>query len=156
MTATDRQSVEAANAGLYRAVETGDLDLMEALWDTGEGVVCVHPGSEVLRGRGPVLRSWAAVMVASEYVQFFLTDVTVDVGGDTAVVTCTENVLTGVDGDETSFRAGRSVATNVFRRRSGGWKLVLHHASPVLTGRDGAAGDGGSGDGGSDDTRGAP
>jgi ketosteroid isomerase-like protein len=134
----DRSGVEAANAGLYRAVETGDLDLMEAVWDEGD-VVCVHPGAETLRGRGTVLRSWAAVMVASEYMQFFLTDVKVDVTGDTAVVTCTENVLTGVEGDQTSFQAGRAVATNVFRRRPGGWRLVVHHASPVLTGRREAA-----------------
>lgn len=128
----DRAAVEAANAGLYRAVETGDLDLMEAVWDEGDAVVCVHPGSTTLRGRGPVLRSWAAVMVASDYMQFFLTDVSVDVTGDVAVVTCTENVLTGADTDRTSFTAGRAVATNVFRRRPGGWRCVVHHASPVL------------------------
>jgi hypothetical protein len=28
---------------------------------------------------------------------------------------------------------GRAVATNVFRRTTGGWRLWLHHASPVLT-----------------------
>lgn len=133
MSEAERTAVEAANAGLYRAIETGDLDLMEAVWDSGD-VVCVHPGADVLRGRGAVLRGWAAVMVASEYMQFFLTDVHVDVAGETAVVTCTENVLTGHEEDQTSFRAGRAVATNVFRRRAGGWRLVLHHASPVLVG----------------------
>ena len=28
---------------------------------------------------------------------------------------------------------GRAVATNVFRRTPEGWRLWLHHASPVLT-----------------------
>lgn len=134
MTESERSRVEAVNAGLYRAIETSDLDLMEALWDTGD-VACVHPGTEMLRGRSAVMRSWAAVMLARDYLQFILTDVVVDVAGDTAVVTCTENMLTGVEGNPSAFQAGRAVATNVFRRRQSGWRLVLHHASPVVSTR---------------------
>ena len=48
--------------------------------------------------------------------------------GDTAVVTCTENVLTSADvGDNATV-----VATNVFVRRPDGWRLQVHHGSPVL------------------------
>jgi ketosteroid isomerase-like protein len=122
--------VEAANAALYRAFETGDVDLMEAVWDAEEpqALVCVHPGWPMLRGRAGVLRSWSAVMANTEYIQFFLTDVQVVVNGDTAVVTCTENVLTSADvGDNAAV-----VATNVFVRRADGWRLVVHHGSPVL------------------------
>ena len=67
-------------------------------------------------------------MANTEYIQFFLTDVQVSLQGDSAIVTCTENVLTSADvGDNASV-----VATNVFVRRSDGWRLVVHHASPVL------------------------
>lgn len=123
-------TVEAANAALYAAFETGDVDLMEALWDVEDpgALVCVHPGWPMLRGRVSVLRSWSAVMAGTEYIQFFLTDVQVRLLGSTAVVTCTENVLTSADvGDNTSV-----VATNVFVLRADGWRLVVHHASPVL------------------------
>jgi ketosteroid isomerase-like protein len=122
--------VEAANAALYRAFETGDVDLMEAVWDAEEpqAVVCVHPGWPMLRGRAAVLRSWSAVMANTEYIQFFLTDVQVAVNGDTAVVTCTENVLTSADVGENAA----VVATNVFVRRADGWRLVVHHGSPIL------------------------
>lgn len=82
----------------------------------------------MLRGRTNVLRSWSAVMAGTEYIQFFLTDVQVVVAADTAVVTCTENVLTSADvGDNAAV-----VATNVFVRRRGGWRLLVHHGSPVL------------------------
>jgi ketosteroid isomerase-like protein len=121
---------EAANAALYAAFETGDVDLMEAVWDAEDpsAVVCVHPGWPMLRGRTNVLRSWSAVMAGTEYIQFFLTDVQVSLHGDTAVVTCTENVLTSADvGDNAAV-----VATNVFVRRAGGWRLLVHHGSPVL------------------------
>ena len=124
------REVEAANAALYSAFESGDIALMEAIWDTAapDAVVCVHPGWPMLRGRNEVLRSWAAVMANTDYIQFFLTDVQVTVTGDTAVVTCTENVLTSADvGENASV-----VATNVFVRRPDGWRLQVHHGSPVL------------------------
>ena len=138
----DVAAVEAANAALYRAVETGDLDLMEAVWDDGSAVACVHPGWHLLRGRGPVLRSWAAVMASRQYLQFILTDVAVEVTGDVAVVTCTENILAGVEDDATSFEAATVVATNVLRRRPSGWRVVLHHGSPVVASRGDAPAEG--------------
>jgi hypothetical protein len=53
-------------------------------------------------------------------------------GGESraGVVTCTENVLTGL-GDGT-LGGARSLATNVFLWDDAGWRLVGHHASPVL------------------------
>jgi ketosteroid isomerase-like protein len=90
--------VEATNLAMYEAFESADVDRMAAVWDdvAPEDVVCVHPGWPMLRGRDHVLRSWSAVMAGTDYIQFFLTDVQVSVLGDTAVVTCTENVLTEV------------------------------------------------------------
>ncbi len=122
--------VEAANAALYAAFETADVDAMQDVWDDVDpgALVCVHPGWPMLRGRSAVLRSWSAVMAGTEYIQFFLTDVHVTVLGDSAVVTCTENVLTSADvGENASV-----VATNVFVRRPDGWRLQVHHGSPVL------------------------
>ena len=49
-----------ANQLLYDAFETGDIDLMNALWLDGPDaatVTCVHPGWAPLHGRDAVLRS---------------------------------------------------------------------------------------------------
>ncbi len=131
------EDVLAANTAHYTAFETGDLDLMGAVWvdgRPGEDAWCVHPGWSPIRGRSAILRSYAALMAGTTYIQFFLTDVGVAVNGDTAVVTCTENMLSaGADTPETSFAGGRAVATNVFVRAPDGWRLLVHHASPVLT-----------------------
>jgi len=74
------------------------------------------------------------IMANTPYIQFFLTDVEVSVIEDVASVTCTENVLTG---DETTgpdaFGGAKAVATNVFVRTPEGWRLWIHHASPVLS-----------------------
>ncbi|MFE5731143.1 nuclear transport factor 2 family protein [Streptomyces sp. NPDC056528] len=119
-------------------METGDFDTVSGLWlaDDDTPVTCVHPGWPVLTGRGEVLRSYALIMANTEYIQFFLTDLHVSLAGDTALVTCTENILSGgpaEDGAELGPLVGQLVvATNVFRRTPDGWRLWSHHASPVL------------------------
>lgn len=136
----EARAVEAANQAFYDAVESSDLDALESVVLTGplaESVTVVHPGWPVLRGRREVMRSYALIMANTEYIQFFLTDVEVAVDGDTALVSCTENILTGGpaedDGSAGSLVGGLVVATNVFRRTPEGWRLWVHHASPVLT-----------------------
>jgi ketosteroid isomerase-like protein len=133
----DVDSVVAVNNELYAAFEAGDLDRMQAVWidgDLGVDASCVHPGWTTLRGRGAILRSWAVIMANTSYIQFFLTDVDVRVSGDVAVVTCTENILTpGPAGADAVFGGSRAVSTNVFRRTPAGWRVWVHHASPVIS-----------------------
>lgn len=143
---TDIEAVEAANTALYDAVEHADLDALGELW-LEEEVSVVHPGWPTLTGRAEVLRSYALIMANTDYVQFFLTDVEVSVHGDTALVSCTENILSGGpaedDGSAGPLVGGLVVATNVFRRENGGWKVWSHHGSPVLVEReDGDDGEG--------------
>ncbi|WP_354641841.1 nuclear transport factor 2 family protein [Kitasatospora camelliae] len=142
----DREAVLAANRALYEALENGDLEAVEAIWlgaadaDDKHGVVCVHPGWPVLRGRAQVTRSYMLIMANTEYIQFFLTDVEVEVQGDVALVTCTENILSGgepeTEGELGPLVGGKVVSTNVFRRTEDGWHLWSHHGSPVLTSGD--------------------
>jgi ketosteroid isomerase-like protein len=130
----DLDAVTAANAELYAAFEEGDVDRMEAVWDDAEDVRCVHPGWPLLRGRSRVLRSWSVIMANTNYIQFFLTGVEASVVGDLAVVTCEENILTAVaDPDGTLSQSAKVVSTNLFRRRPDGWRLWVHHGSPVIT-----------------------
>ncbi|HSE54522.1 MAG TPA: nuclear transport factor 2 family protein [Nocardioidaceae bacterium] len=133
----DLAAVEEANAAFYRAFESADLDAMRALWVDDPEALCVHPGATPVRGSGAINRSWALIMANTPYIQFFLTDVRVSVLGDAASVTCTENVLTAAESaDESTFNGAKAVATNVFLRTAEGWRLWIHHASPVLSGVD--------------------
>jgi ketosteroid isomerase-like protein len=130
--ATDE--VLAVHADFYAAFEGADFDAMSDLWAEDDGVVCVHPASPPIRGRAAVMRSWLALMADAPYIQFFLTDVEVTVVEDLASVTCMENVLSAAaDTPVGVFAGGRAVATNVFRNTSNGWRLWVHHASPVLS-----------------------
>ncbi|MFI1014138.1 nuclear transport factor 2 family protein [Streptomyces sp. NPDC020965] len=139
MSRTDIELVEEANTTFYETMERGDFDALSDLWLDDE-ISCVHPGWPVLSGRGEVLRSYALIMANTEYIQFFLTDVKVSLTGDTALVTCTENILSGgpaEEGGELGPLVGQLVvATNVFRRTPEGWRIWSHHGSPVLTETD--------------------
>ncbi len=137
--------VEEVNAAFYTAFETADLDGMRDLWLDDPETLCVHPGAMPVRGTPAISRSWALIMANTPYIQFFLTDVEVSVlsgagsgelgGRDVASVTCTENVLTADEQTEPdSFGGAKAVATNIFVRTPEGWRLWIHHASPVLSG----------------------
>jgi ketosteroid isomerase-like protein len=127
--------IESLNQEFYAAIEGADLDRMEKIWaeDTGDRVaVCVHPGWSMLTGRREIMRSWALIMANTPYIQFVLTDVRTSVVGEVAVVCCAENILTAGDEGETGFVAGKVVATNTFVLTPRGWRLWMHHGSPVL------------------------
>lgn len=128
------EDVLVAHASFYAAFEQADFDAMSSLWAEDDGVVCVHPAAAPIRGRAAVMRSWLALMANAPYIQFFLTEVEATVVDGLATVTCQENVLSaGADTPVGVFAGGTAVATNVFRETSHGWRLWVHHASPVLS-----------------------
>jgi ketosteroid isomerase-like protein len=125
-----RAALEAANADFYASFEALSLDRMDAVWDTGNDVWCVHPGMDMIVGWPAVRRSWAAIFAATPYMQFIVTDVHAILAGDGGMVCCTENILSG--GAEGGLGASHAIATNIFVWRDGGWRMIAHHASPVL------------------------
>ena len=122
-------AINQANAAFYRAFEALDLRAMEEVWAHGEHVKCVHPGWPLLTGWEAVRASWETIFLNTQEMRFTLTDVRVAAAGDLAWVTCTENILSDTDG-----RVGVTsiLATNLFERDRGAWRMVHHHASHVL------------------------
>jgi len=57
-------------------------------------------------------------------VAFVAQDEAVTAVGDTAWITLDENLVD-------QFATGTVAATNVFIRSEDGWRMVLHHGSPV-------------------------
>jgi ketosteroid isomerase-like protein len=130
---SDVDEVTAVNTEFYAAIEAGDVERIQRLWDDSDDVVCVHPGWPAVRGRSRVLRSWAVIMANTAYIQFFLTEAEIAVTGDIARVSCEHSLLTRIsDADAGLGETARVVATNVYRRQPDGWRLWSHHGSPVL------------------------
>ncbi|MBS2536515.1 nuclear transport factor 2 family protein [Catenulispora sp. NF23] len=136
----DIGAITEANEEFYAAAEAGDLDRLGAIWLAGPfeaSVQCVHPGWAPVFGREDVLRSWAVVCANTPFLQFFLTDVRIDVVDRIAVVSLTENIITdmsaGSSEEDPGFIAGgRATTINIFRRTDEGWRLWMHHASAVM------------------------
>lgn len=128
----------AVHRAFYDAVEPGDVDLMATLWVDDPGASCVHPGAEPLRGTAQVLRSWTVLMANVGYIQFFLTDLDVVLlprgsdEPDTAVIVCTENILSGAGMvSPEAFAGGKAVCTSILVKAAGSWKFWSRHASPI-------------------------
>jgi ketosteroid isomerase-like protein len=120
------QAVEDANHAFYAAFEGRDFEAMSELWEHSDRVVCTHPGWAALRGWGQVAASFFALFQNDQHLQFILTNAAAFVEGDAAWVTLDENILSAEQ------PATTVAAINVFVRSTHrGWRLVVHHASPV-------------------------
>jgi ketosteroid isomerase-like protein len=121
-------AVRRANERFYRAFESLDIAQMSAIWVHAERAKCVHPGWDLLEGWEAICQSWEAIFANTEYMRFVITDVSVHVYGRVAWVTCVEN-LSVMPGD---LQVTRILATNVYERTDDDWRMVHHHASPVM------------------------
>jgi ketosteroid isomerase-like protein len=120
----DHDAVAAANEAFYAAFETGDMDAMRAIWMHTDRAVCTHPGSPMLRGWTAVERSWMLLLGAPLRPTFILTDVEIDVVGDSAHVTLVENMVV-------PNGSGVGTAVNWFVRDDARWLMVGHHGAPI-------------------------
>jgi hypothetical protein len=113
---------------------------MAEVWEHSDRIAVTHPGWPTLRGWPSVAGSWDAIFRNTPYIQFVLTGDEVVVAGDAAWVTLDENILQATgspDGgaaDTQEFSGARVAAVNVFVRGRDGWRMVLHHGSPVNAG----------------------
>jgi ketosteroid isomerase-like protein len=113
--------VLAANEAFYDAFARKDAAAMDALWARDTPVACLHPGWAALVGREPVVESWRRILLGGGAPASIRCErARAHLAGGMAWVIC-EEILPG----------GALVATNLFVRERGSWRLVHHHASPL-------------------------
>jgi ketosteroid isomerase-like protein len=126
MTARRREGSEGllrANREFYRAFAAGDFVAMDRVWAEHRELLCVHPGWAVVRGRDRVMASWRGIL--RRPMSISARDAVAELLGEVGIVTCTEVLA-----------EGELVATNVFVREQGHWRLIHHHAGLVARQRD--------------------
>ena len=126
-------SAEQAQAAFYQAFEQADPLAMMQVWAEDEEVICVHPGGERLVGTEAVRESWRALFQAGPQMHFEIAQVHTLAGRTSAVYNLCERIR--VDGD---LRVHAVLATNVYLLTPGGWRMVMHHASPLPQGAEGS------------------
>jgi uncharacterized protein (TIGR02246 family) len=116
-----------AETAFYEALESADLEAMMEVWAEDEEIVCIHPGGPRLAGYDQVRAGWAQIFGSGQRLKVQLSHAVVLSGMMLSIHSAHENIT--VPG-EARPRAPVA-ATNVYLRTGNGWRLLLHHASPV-------------------------
>jgi ketosteroid isomerase-like protein len=116
----ERDAVLFANEAFYRAFADRDFAAMDALWAREAAVACIHPGWAPLVGRSEVMSSWRGILSNPQSPAIACRRPEVFMQGTSAFVVCYE-----------TFDGNFLIATNLFQREAGGWKLIHHQSGPV-------------------------
>lgn len=119
---------EEAEEAYYDAFRRRDVDAMMSVWLDDDSIVCIHPMGERLRGVHAIRASWRQIFGSGHALGIRHGDVWRNQGPLLAVHVAHE-YLTPPQGE-----AALVAVTNVFQLADGGWRMLLHHASPMDAG----------------------
>ena len=122
------QTSDEAERAFYEALRGADLARLMSLWSDEPGTLCIHPGGPRLFGRPAIDASWRQILSAGG-MQVSPSSVRVVARTESIAVHSVIEQLTGeIDGMPGRFEC---TATNVYVRDASGWRIRIHHASPV-------------------------
>ncbi|MFT5682895.1 MAG: hypothetical protein ACI8RZ_003819 [Myxococcota bacterium] len=119
-----------ANQDFYTAFESMTYSQMATVWAQRPEDCCTHPGWDTLRGWREIRESWRAIFAGTEFVRIEVTKVSAEIQGTVGRVVCVENLLSVVDRQAVHSQVA---CTNLFLLTDEGWKLTLHHGSPIAS-----------------------
>ncbi|MFK7853208.1 MAG: nuclear transport factor 2 family protein [Granulosicoccus sp.] len=115
---------EEAEIAFYEAIESADIKALDDVWSRDENIVCVHPGASRIEGREAVMNSFVELFTDAPILRFSLVDALYTGNESLAVHLVREEIE--LDGQVISIM----VSTNIYHMDEGGWRMLLHHASP--------------------------
>ena len=120
--------VAAANQAFYQAFSNRDSNEMSQVWHHGPGSRMIGPRSAaVTEGWPAVSHGWQKVFDGFQEITISMPQPSIRAGERVAWVVGLESVK-GVRTNGEPFEAA-VLATNVFEKTDGTWKMVHHHAS---------------------------
>jgi len=121
---------DATESAFYAAFEARDLDAMMAVWSGNEHIACLHPMAAPLNGRAAVAAGWRSLFEAAGQFRVQV-EIAHEIRTTDQVIRIVREYLT--IGRENEARPP-ILATNIYHRENDGWRMVLHHASPLQVG----------------------
>ncbi|MDD5298671.1 MAG: nuclear transport factor 2 family protein [Rhodocyclaceae bacterium] len=122
-------SPQEAESAFYDALERADLDAMMGVWAGDDEVVCIHPGGPRLTGFPAVRDAWAQVFKGVKRLSVRR----VALVQTQALMMAVHSVVQYISSPDDKRAMPPVVATNVYRRAADGWRLLMHHSSPMPT-----------------------
>ncbi len=124
----DQDSAITANEKFYKAFNARDLSAMKDIWSSHQNVTCVHPGWSPLNGFESIINSWQGIFKNSGNMDIQISDINMLTSNDLAWVSCVEKLYTIASH---GVLASQVFSTNLFKLNKDGWKMIMHHASPM-------------------------
>jgi ketosteroid isomerase-like protein len=121
---------EAAESAFYAAFEARSLDAMMAVWAADDSIVCIHPLAAPLNGHAAVAAGWRSMFEAAGQFRIQI-ETAHEIREAAQVIRIVREYL--IIGQESEPRPP-ILASNVYRKEADGWRMVLHHASPLQVG----------------------
>lgn len=118
-------SAEDVESTFYEAIAHANLEALMSVWADDEEIVCIHPTGQRLRGAAAIRESWRAIFANNPQLTVRITH---SVRWSGMLLTVHNVVETLYLGNEPTPH-GPMLATNVFQRGAGGWRLLSHHSS---------------------------
>lgn len=122
------QDVENA---FYDALERGDLEAMMAVWAEDEEIVCVHPGGPMLVGYATIRDAWRRIFDHGRRLDVQRSPPTVIATPFVATHCLIERIRVSPSPANSEQTQAPVAATNVYLRGPLGWRMTVHHSSPV-------------------------
>jgi ketosteroid isomerase-like protein len=117
---SDRDAVLFSNDAFYAAFARRDMAAMTDVWAEDDNISVIHPGWEPIFGQEAVLESWQAIIGGDASPEISCRSPRAAVRGTVGIVVCFEEI-------QGSFL----IATNVFVKDDGRWRMTHHQAAPT-------------------------
>lgn len=116
---------EAVEDAYYDALEAGGVEDLLSLWDTGDDVVCGLPMAAMAIGRDAVEAMWRDALETVKRIDLQVRHLGW-IRTDDIAIHLVEELPPGAPGQTTP----PVYATNIYRKRDDGWRMILHQNSP--------------------------
>ena len=115
-----------AEDAYYDAIDERDLDGMMRVWEDSNEILCLLPMHPAQRGRTSVRQAWEPLLTGDIRLEIEIKHLSWIETGDLAIHLIEEQVQVPGQAEKQSV-----YATNIFRRGTEGWYLLMHQNSPT-------------------------